>query len=357
MSRPVPAGAAGDPSPPASAYQTPAPRADADRLAGIVEAAFGVAADHVEPLASERDLTARVVARDGSGFIFKLGNAADDPEVLAFENRALQHVRAVDPGLPVPVVVAAPCGRTEVAIALDGHNHVGRLQTFLPGFPAHRARRSAAQSRAFGQGLARLSRALRDFRHPAEARPIIWDMKRAGELEARTVHIDDPEKRRLARDAIRRFAEIAARGDRLRQQVVHNDFHFHNVLLDPEDHDAVSGIIDFGDIVRTPLVYDIAIALSFQMREGEEPLSCAIAFLAAYHAVDPLLPEEAALLVDLIDARNAMTVTISEWRSKLYPEKAPYLLRNNPTATFGLFHFARQDREACRRHFLSACGA
>lgn len=125
-----------------SPYQTPAPRADADRLAGIVATAFGIAVDRVEPLASERDLTAHVAARDGRGFVFKLGNAADDPEVLAFENRALQHVHAADPGLPVPVVVAAPDGRTEVAIDLDGHRHVGRLQSFLSGFPAHRARRS-----------------------------------------------------------------------------------------------------------------------------------------------------------------------------------------------------------------------
>ncbi len=118
-----------------SPYQMPAPRADADRLAGIVATAFGIAVDRVEPLASERDLTAHVVARDGRGFVFKLGNAADDPEVLAFENRALQHVHAADPGLPVPVVVAAPDGRTEVAIDLDGHRHVGRLQSFLSGFP------------------------------------------------------------------------------------------------------------------------------------------------------------------------------------------------------------------------------
>lgn len=339
-----------------SPYQTPAPKADADRLAGIVATAFGLAVDHVEPLASERDLTARIVARDGRGFVFKLGNAADDPEVLAFENRALRHVHAIDPGLPVPVVVPAPDGRTEVAIDLDGRRHVGRLQTFLSGFPAHRARRTPAQSRAFGRGLARLSHALRDLRHPAEGRAIIWDLKRAADLEDRTIHIDDPEKRRLARDAIRRFGEIASRGDGLRQQVVHNDFHFHNVLLDPADHDVVSGIIDFGDIVRTPLVYDLAIALSFQIAKDKQPLLHATDFLSAYHEINPLLPDEAALLIDLIDARNAMTVIISEWRSKLYPEKAAYILRNNPTATFGLFHFARQDRSVCRQQFLAACG-
>ena len=45
---------------------------------------------------------------------------------------------------------------------------------------------------------------------------------------------------------------------RLRAQVVHNDLAPTNVLVD--DRLAVTGIIDFGDLTRTALICDLAIA-------------------------------------------------------------------------------------------------
>jgi hypothetical protein len=38
--------------------------------------------------------------------------------------------------------------------------------------------------------------------------------------------------------------------------------------------------------------------------------------------------EELAMLIELIALRAAVSVMITSWRSRVFPEEAPYLLRN-----------------------------
>ena len=66
----------------------------------------------------------------------------------------------------------------------------------------------------------------------------------------------------------------------LRAQAIHNDLNLYNVLVDPRDHDVIAGILDFGDMVRAPLVNDLAVAASYQLEPGADPLAPAIRFAA-----------------------------------------------------------------------------
>ncbi len=62
-----------------------------------------------------------------------------------------------------------------------------------------------------------------------------------------------------------RFTEhVLPRLGSVRAQVIHNDYHLYNVLVAPDDHERIVGIIDFGDMVHAPLVGELATAAAFQ---------------------------------------------------------------------------------------------
>jgi len=131
----------------------------------------------------------------------------------------------------------------------------------------------------------------------------------------------------------------------LRAQVIHNDFNPHNVLVDAIADDRIAGVIDFGDVVRSPLVQDLAVAAAYQIGASGHPLQGAADMAASFHAVCPLLPEEIELLPDMIAARLALTIAVSSWRAARHPDNADYILRNQATAWNGLQRLQEISRD------------
>lgn len=338
-----------------SIMNTSAPPIDEAEAEALVGRVFGVDAQ-ARMLTSERDRNFQMVADDGRAFVLKVTNAAEDPGVSHFQTAALRHIEAVRPELPVPKICPSREGEYEVVARIAaGSDHLVRLLTYLPGEPLYRTESSPAQVGNLGRCLAELGLALRGFRHPAAAHDILWDLKGAARLRPTLAHIADEHRRSLADAALSRFeTAILPRLPGFRSQVVHNDFNPHNVLVDARHPATVTGVLDFGDMVETPLVVDVAVAASYQV-EGTDPLGRAAAFVGAYHAVSPLRREEIDVLFDLIALRQAMTVTITEWRATLYPDNRAYILRNQPRAAAALETLDRIGREAGTARLRQAC--
>jgi 4-aminobutyrate aminotransferase-like enzyme/Ser/Thr protein kinase RdoA (MazF antagonist) len=286
---------------------------------------FGIPA-RAEPLGSERDRNLRLRGSDGRDYVLELANPAEDPAVVDLETRALLHVAACDPELPVPRVLPTAAGAlSAVVAAADGRPSIARLLSFLPGTALGASPRGAVCLRDLGATLARLDRALRGFFHPAADRELAWDMKRAHRLRARVDRIEPAERRRLADGTLARFeARALLRLPALRAQVIHNDVSRDNTLVDAGG-ERVVGIIDFGDLVHAPLVADVAVTLSEALLDAADPVEAALAVVDGYAGVEPLREEERDLLFDLLAARLAMAVVISAWRVALDPGNRDYI--------------------------------
>lgn len=295
----------------------------------------------LDPLTSERDLNFRLTT-DAGRFVVKIANVAEPVEQTRFQNRALRHIEATDPTLPVPRVLATLVGADDVILP---SGHLMRVISWLDGTPLHAAPRSAAQAQALAAGLARLGLALRDFHDPEADLELQWDIRHAARLRALLPHVTDDALRALCARVLDRFDAIAPQFPQWRWQVVHNDLNPHNVLVGGDDPDSLAGIIDFGDMVRTPLVCDLAVASSYQVAVAD-PLERFVTFAAAYHAVTRLTAAERAALFDLTATRMVTTIAIASWRAARHPENAPYILRNFPSAQAGLTAFASLDRDA-----------
>ncbi|MCP3731474.1 phosphotransferase [Sphingomonas sp. MG17] len=326
-----------------------------------LEAAAALAARHygvhgtAKLLTGERDLNFRLVADDGRSYLFKVSNPSEEAEVADLQTACLQHIADRDPARPVPRVLRSSAGtlRDETTLA-DGRRCIIRLLTYLEGVPAKGTGRSAAQRAQFGAALAALDLALRDFAHPAASHDLLWNVSRADRLAHLIDNIVDEPRRSLVRHFMSRFvAETAPRLAQLRAQVIHNDFHLYNILVAANDPDRVTGVIDFGDLVHAPLVGEVATAAAYQMTQAADPLGAAAEFVGAYHRVLPLLAEEQAIIADLMATRHLITVLISEWRSRRYPENYAYIMRHNPEAWDGLQLMADISPQSARDRLLA----
>ena len=307
-------------------------------------------------LDSERDQNFRLRTPEGNEYVLKIANPAEDPAITNLQTEALLHVARKDPSLPIPRVFPARNGALELEIAFDdGSTRIMRLLSFMAGIPMNAAKASATQRRDLGQSAARLARGLGDFSHPGANHKLLWDLQHAAELRPLLDAV--PTDRR---DLVQRFLDgfethALPALQHLRKQPLHNDLNPHNVVVDPANHDRVTGIIDFGDLTSTARVNDLAIAAAYQVADSDDPLAPACDVIAAYHAVMPLEPAEFAVLFDLIATRMAMTIVISSWRAVRYPENRDYILRNNPTAWARLGRIAPISREQARGRIQRAC--
>jgi len=334
-----------------SSLTTAPPQITASAAARLAAEHFGLFGT-LSRLTSERDLNFRIEGPEGT-HVVKIANAQEPHEVTRFQTEALLHLQSTAPGLPVPRLRRTIAGATEVI--LPGGEML-RALTYLQGQPMHAAPHPLAQRIAMGRMAARLTSGLQGFSHPAAGHRLQWDIRHAADLAPMLPHIADPGLRALATATLERFvAHVAPQLANCRWQVVHNDLNPHNVLVDPADPTIISGILDFGDMVETPLVCDLGVAASYQVDPADAAASLA-AFTAAYDTELPLTDTELSLVADLTQARMLTTLAIASWRASLYPDNAPYILRNVPSAQAGLAALAAVPPEALTETIARACG-
>lgn len=286
---------------------------DAERIAREL---YGMEA-RATALFSERDQNFHLRPAQGPGAVLKLYNALEDPAIVDFQIGALGHLALQDPGLPVPRLLQTRTGERSARIeGPEGAGHIACAITFLPGQLLEKAQPGPALLREFGRTVARLDKALRGFFHPAAGQRIAWDIRRAGELRPYASLIGDPAAAAAVARVLERTAGQLPAFAALRSQIIHNDCNPGNVLVDADGAPTVAGIIDFGDMIHGPLVFDLALAAADVTGEGMGPIESAQEIIAGYSAVMPLQDDEIAALYDAMLARHAVTLAIFAWRQR-----------------------------------------
>jgi hydroxylysine kinase len=338
----------------AAALSTTAPALAPAEVRALARRLYGIDGS-VLPLAGERDQNCRVETADGSRYVIKISNPSEPVSVVDFQIAALDHIAGVSPEQPVPRVVRTLEGHTRGTVALAGGLHTTvRMLTYLEGVQIRETVRTPAQRLAMGTGLAQLNRALHGFAHPGAAHDLLWNVATAHRLVAKLDGIVDAQRRALAEKFMARFTDhVLPRLASLRSQVIHNDYHLYNVLVAPDDHARIVGVIDFGDMLHAPLVGEVGTAAAFHMVGNADPFEGPAQFVGAYHAALPLTDVEQDIVTDLMATRHLITVLISEWRAARYPENRAYIMRHNPASWEALSQLADLSRNTARDRLLA----
>ena len=341
---------------PFEVLQTPAPAFLTEQASALLREHYNLRAG-LEPLVSERDRNFLVSATDGTRYVLKFANSAETPAVTDFQTQALLHIARVAPEIPVPKVIPTRDDQLMFdATSDDGTMHRVRLLSWLDGVPLYDAEGVPSIAGQMGSSLARLGLALKDFTHSASDHTLLWDIRHASHLIELLPHIRDTELRRLCETQVRHFREyVAPNLDSLRRQVIHSDMNPGNVLVDNEDMSRLAGVIDFGDLVQSQLVNDVAVAAAYLCRIEDDPYAHVIEFLSAYTKIVPLTDDEVSLLPDLIVARRLTTTMISQWRAALYPENCDYILGDEVSSRRKLELTASLSNDDTRQRFREVC--
>src|ERR1700752_1904135 len=210
------------------------------------------------PLPSERDQNFLLRGTGGAGYVLKVANATERREMLEAENAVMSRLASTR---LTPVLIPARDGS---AIAEHGAHFV-RLITALDGRPLGGApRHSDALLRDLGRAVATIDRTLQGFDHPALRRRFHWDLAIApATIAERLPLVTDPGARAWIAAALAVHRDhVEPRLSALRRGAIHGDANDYNVLVDAR-FERITGIVDFGDMVESHVVNDLAIAMAY----------------------------------------------------------------------------------------------
>lgn len=278
---------------------------------------FNIAAE-ASPLPSERDQNFLLTAESGERFVFKIANATEDRAMLQAQQQAMTHI--ADKISICPKVIATTEGKTIAEIeSPTGVKHLAWMITHLDGAPLGTVRRHSPELlRELGATLGKLNRALTDFDHPSIHRDFHWDLANGlREVRKHESLIADAELRRLVNSLADDFEQhTAPLLPQLRRSAIHNDANDYNVLVGGgEDlysrNQHVTGLVDFGDMVYSQTINELAVAIAYAVLDKSDPLAVARQMVAGYHAEHPLTEPELSALFGLIRLRLCVSVCLA----------------------------------------------
>ncbi len=298
------------------------PSFDVSVVADAVAEQFGLAGDYVV-LVSERDQNFCLTTNDDR-YLVKVTSPVERNDVTDFQIAALSHL--ANCGVSgVPRNVRTTSGEDRGSIQADDGSLLSlRVLTWLNGNLLDDSEITPGMARSLGGRLADLDVALKSFVHESDGQASLWDTQRAGQLRGLLVHVGDSAVRQQV-DAVLNVLEsrVTSALTVLPRQVIHNDANTENILLDANGD--VSGIIDFGDLLRASRIIEVSTAAAYLRPNDADPVQLIAPFVAAYHEKNPLSAAELDVLFDLILTRLAMTVILFYWRLAARDKEDPYL--------------------------------
>ncbi|CAN5535403.1 aminotransferase class III-fold pyridoxal phosphate-dependent enzyme [soil metagenome] len=331
----------------------------------LAQTFYGITATAQE-LPSERDQNFHLKDVAGQAFVLKLSGTAEQWAVLDFQNQAIRHLTVHAPNLPCPRVCQTTHGEAIATVeGSNGATHFVRLLTYLPGKPLALVKPHAAELlQSLGAYLGQMDKALATFDHPASQRALHWDVKQASQtIRRHKDKIVDPARQAIVEQLLVYFEQtVAPLLPGLRSSVIHGDANDYNVLVGDAParglfgrSKQVVGVIDFGDMVHTYTICEVAIAAAYVMLDKADPVAAAAQVVGGYHSAYPLTELELSVLYPLICMRLCMSVSLSAHQRALEPDNS-YLSISEQPAWATLEKLAALKPTLAHYAFRQACG-
>lgn len=318
-----------------------------ERASCLLQENYGISGE-LQRFETEKDDTFRVTTAIGQKFVLKVANPDETLEEIDFQHGILRYIQTREPKLPIPRVINSVAGSDIFQITdVDGSLRYVRMLSYLHGVPLDKTQSNPRERVQIGKMLARLRYGTEGFSHVAEDRYYAWDVQHLLTLEHLMDEVNDPTQYNALSRGLERFHQVKDKLNNCRKQVLHNDFSKSNIVVDHNSTDFVTGIIDFGDSVKTAIAVDVATALLNQLPETpkEDLFYRARDIMEGYLSIAELTDEELALIPHLVMGRIITRALLTLWRVKLFPENERYIMRNTEQGWHQLDWFLARSSE------------
>ncbi|XP_076331911.1 serine/threonine-protein kinase ULK3-like isoform X2 [Tachypleus tridentatus] len=276
----------------------------------------------------------------------KGGNQSEMTDSIKDQNSLQQYLANNGLTVPVPIpnvygslwsIEKLPVGSEPNKVEFQMDDFAVRLFTFLPGTPLINVPYTEDVLFQTGRFLARYHSCIQGFHSKAiESRITVWSLYKFPYIKEFMVAIEEEEKRKLVTDVIEVFKNrVLPRVDNFPKGIIHGDFNENNVLIladvDKNEY-KVCGLLDFGDIHKAPLMFDVAVMMTYCMIECTtmDHLDAAGHALAGYLSEKTLTEEELSLLQVCIAARICQSLVMGAYTYSLNPTNT-YVLQTSRT--------------------------
>src|SRR5215813_11301866 len=328
-------------------------------------------------LPSERDQNFLLQDRSGGKYVLKIANAREDRALLEAQQQAMARVAERAPRGQRIAPTKSGALLSEIRSA-SGMRHFVWMVDWLPGVALGDLKRQSPELlRDLGRLVGRIDCALADFDHQAIHRDFHWDLANGlSVVREYESLITDAETRRLVVKFAAEFErDVAPILPRLRKSAIHNDANDYNVIVcagdDPHAKSqgvvgqsvigqsvigqSVIGLIDFGDMVHSFTVADLAVAIAYAILNKPDPLAAAVEIVKGYHAEYALTEDELAALFGLARLRLCMSVCIGAHQLRQRPND-DYLSISQRPIRDALPKLAQIHPRFANAVFRHACG-
>ncbi len=232
-------------------------------------------------------------------------------------------------------------------------NSIFRLLSFLDGELLGDADHSDQLLRNLGSLLGSMDRCLSESFDPVlMSRDLEWDLQYLKKNLPYLKYIEDPSDRSLVSYFFQQYNEhVLPTTHQLRKSVIHNDANDWNIVIG----NKALGIFDFGDLVYSWTINELAVAITYIMMDKELPLVSATEVIKGYHAEFPLQQAELDILYYLVAARLCISVCQSAYGKTIKPD-SEYVTISEKAAWGLLKKWIRINPLRAQKTFWNAAG-
>lgn len=295
-----------------TAGELPTPTLPAGEAVALFRHAHGFDIQ-VQSLGSQQDQNFLVRPADGGDPIgvLKISNPVFSESEIEMQDAAAAAVARAEPGLRIPEIVAGPRGPLAGWWETSQGRLHARVISFVPGSTltgsGYLAPRTVAR---LGELAAAVSVALAGETHPASGRVLQWDLRHAERVIA-DIAASEPDAEVREYCAAATAAALAALhpvADALPRQLGHFDVTDDNVLR-PHGVDTLpDAVIDFGDVIESWAVGEIAVTVSSVLHHDGATSASTLPAIAAFDRRRPLSDDEITALWPLVVLRGVVLV-------------------------------------------------
>ena len=276
-----------------------------------------------EPTTLSSYLDQNFLIRDNEGkkYVLKIANASENEATLDLQNRAMAHLATKGFEGKIQTVFLSKNKKEIESISYQDETYLVRLLPFLEGnILAKTYPQKPNLMEDIGQFLGKVDLALEDFEHAGAHRMMQWDIAQSEKIIGDYIqYFKDENQRDLISFFYQRFVEKTAQKiSSFRKQIIHADANNYNLLVGQDAQQFgkfnCRGLLDFGDIVYTQTINELAIAIAYAMQDKANPLEAILPMVKGYHAENKLEEEELSVLFDLACIRLCLTLTNGAYR-------------------------------------------
>ena len=296
----------------------------------IVYDLFGLRVD-VKYLNSDRDQNFYLYTESKEEFVLKIYNSNESIDIINLQTNVLDYFQQNDSELiTTPKIINTINGKKLGRVESNNTEYFLRLVTFIKGKQLKDIDQKSISFYELGTFIGELKKVLDIFSDPRAKRIFPWDVSNIDFLEKRHTLINGQKEREIISYFIKQYNKnILPNNKLLKKSIIHNDCNDHNIIVD--NNNKIYGIIDFGDMVHTYTAAEPAIAIAYAVLGKDNPVKIAGEILKGYCDTSFLSNDELGSIIYLACIRLCISVTMAEYRRKLFPNNK-YLMVSNEDA-------------------------